>query len=244
MRRFGLIGFPLGHSFSKKYFTEKFASENIGDATYELYPIENVLKVKDLLKANHEICGLNVTIPHKQSIIPLLNDLSDDAKQIGAVNCISIKNNLLKGFNTDAPAFEFCLTKFLQPHHKQALVIGNGGSAAAVKFILKKLSIPFITVTRKATEPTQLEYSQLNDEVINQCPVIINTTPLGMYPQVEFSPRISYKAITKQHLLFDLVYNPQQTSFMNQGLQQGSTVISGLEMFYKQAELSWEIWNS
>ena len=128
------------HFIQQKYFTEKFASKNISDATYELYPIENVLEVKDLLKANHEICGLNVTIPHKQSVIPLLHALDDDAKQIGAVNCISIKNNLLKGFNTDAPAFEFCLIKYLQPHHKQALVLGNGGSAADAQHLAAEFS--------------------------------------------------------------------------------------------------------
>jgi shikimate dehydrogenase len=195
-----------------------------------------------LLKNNPALRGLNVTLPYKQSVITYLDALSPEAEQTGAVNCISIKNSLLKGYNTDAAAFENSLKPLLKAHHTQALILGNGGAAQAVKYALQKLQIPYHTASRNPTNDT-IGYAALTEEWLQAHPLLINTTPLGMYPRVHEMPAINYDALSEKHLLYDLVYNPETTLFLAQGKAQGAAVKNGLEMLHLQAEESWRIWN-
>jgi len=249
MKTFGLIGFPLTHSFSQKYFTEKFRDENIA-AEYLNLPIQNISEIKLIIKNNPSLCGLNVTIPHKQTVIPFLDELDETAKKVGAVNCIKIiqkseiRNQKLKGFNTDVLGFENSLKKYLQSHHTKALILGNGGAARAVEYVLNKIGIEYFIVSRKkTTQINNLCYSDLNEEIINSHPLIINTTPLGMFPEISSFPNIPYQFISKKNLLFDLIYNPEETLFMKKGKEKNATVVNGLEMLKLQAERAWEIWN-
>jgi len=246
MKTYGLIGFPLSHSFSKKYFTEKFLNEDIADHQYELYSIENIKSLPDLLSNNESICGLNVTIPHKVSVLPFLNEIEEAAEQIGAVNCICVKRfqgeTYLKGFNTDAYGFEKSLAPLLQPQHTKALVFGDGGAAKAVKYVLKKLNIEFQVVVRKAADKAIL-YSEVTPELLASHKLLINTTPLGMSPNVDTCPEIDYSQITDQHLAYDLVYNPLETAFLTQAAAHGAVIKNGLEMLHQQAEKAWAIWN-
>ncbi len=246
MKTYGLIGFPLSHSFSKKYFTEKFLNEDIADHQYELYSIENIKSLPDLLSNNESICGLNVTIPHKVSVLPFLNEIEEAAEQIGAVNCICVKRfqgeTYLKGFNTDAYGFEKSLAPLLQPQHTKALVFGDGGAAKAVKYVLKKLNIEFQVVVRKAADNAIL-YSEVTPELLASHKLLINTTPLGMSPNVDTCPEIDYSQITDQHLAYDLVYNPLETAFLTQAAAHGAVIKNGLEMLHQQAEKAWAIWN-
>lgn len=238
--RYGLIGYPLSHSFSPKWFAEKFAAGGI-DATYQAYPLEHVEDILDLL-ANYPLKGLNVTIPYKESVIDFLDSLSDDAKAIGAVNCIDIRNGKRIGHNTDVIGFEQSLTPLLQPHHTKALILGTGGAAKAVNYVLDKLEIERTSVSRNKTENT-LTYQDLTEEIISTHTLIINTTPLGMSPNEDDSPPIPYNFISEEHLLYDLIYNPAETKFLAQGKQQGAQIKNGHEMLVLQAEASWEIWN-
>ncbi|ETZ19511.1 shikimate dehydrogenase [Pedobacter sp. V48] len=246
MRKFGLIGFPLSHSFSKKFFTEKFLNENIPDCEYELFPIEHIELLPELISKNVELEGLNVTIPYKLAVLPFLNEVDEAAEQIGAVNCISIHRNngkeLLTGYNTDAYGFEESLKPMLNEHHKKALIFGDGGAAKAVKYVLNKLSIPFIVVTRSPTLDSIL-YDAVTSELLQDYTVLINTTPLGMSPNTETCPDIPYEALTERHLAYDLVYNPEETTFLAKSGTSGASVKNGLEMLYLQAERSWYIWN-
>ena len=246
MKTYGLIGFPLSHSFSKKYFTEKFLNEDIADHQYELYSIENIKSLPDLLSNNESICGLNVTIPHKVSVLPSLNEIEGAAEQIGAVNCICVKRfqgeTYLKGFNTDAYGFEKSLAPLLQPQHTKALVFGDGGAAKAVKYVLKKLNIEFQVVVRKAADNAIL-YSEVTPELLASHKLLINTTPLGMSPNVDTCPEIDYSQIIDQHLAYDLVYNPLETAFLTQAAAHGAVIKNGLEMLHQQAEKAWAIWN-
>jgi shikimate dehydrogenase len=246
-RAFGLIGYPLSHSFSKKFFTEKFLKEGIVDCEYDLFPIENVDLFPDLLQENPQLNGINVTIPYKVSVIPYLNELEDAAAFIGAVNCISVHKNegayFLKGHNTDAYGFEESLKPLLKPHHKRALIFGNGGAAKAVKYVLQKLDIPYISVVR-STAPDSILYEQLTESILQEYTLLINTTPLGMSPNVEGCPPIAYQHLNSQHLSYDLVYNPEVSKFLELSKAQGATIKNGLEMLVLQAERSWEIWNS
>jgi len=247
MKTYGLIGYPLSHSFSKKYFTEKFLNEGITDHQYELYPIENITSFPDLLTSNPSLCGLNVTIPHKVAVLPFLNEIDEAAEKIGAVNCISIKNlngkTYLKGYNTDAYGFEESLKPLLEPQHTKALIFGDGGATKAVKYVLEKLNIEYKTVVRKVISGTFL-YSEVSPEILTTHKLLINTTPLGMSPNVDTFPEIDYSQIGSDHLAYDLVYNPTETAFLAKVAARGSKIKNGLEMLYKQAEKSWEIWNS
>jgi shikimate dehydrogenase len=238
--QYGLIGYPLSHSFSPKWFSEKFAAEDI-DATYKPYPLEHVEDILDLL-ANYPLKGLNVTIPYKESIIDFLDSLSPEAKAIGAVNCIDIRNGKRTGHNTDIIGFERSLTPLLQPHHTKALVLGTGGAAKAVNYVLDKLGIDRQSISRNKTENT-LTYSELTEEVISTHTLIINTTPLGMSPNTDEAPPIPYNHLTKKHLLYDLIYNPSETKFLAQGKANGVKTKNGHEMLTLQAEASWNIWN-
>lgn len=261
MKNYGLIGFPLTHSFSKKYFTEKFEKEHIEDHAYHLYSLEHLSGFDKFLRNTHHLCGLNVTVPHKIGILKYIDWLSDEAKAIGAVNCIRITAESplvaafsgevgfkghdfrLEGFNTDVYGFEMSLKPLLKGHHKKAMILGNGGAARAVKYILNKLHIDYISVTRRGGEDEVL-FKDLTPEDYEEYKLIINTTPLGTSPKVDECPPIAYDLITPQHLLYDLIYNPELTVFLKNGAEQGAAIKNGMEMLVLQAEKSWEIWNS
>lgn len=248
MRKLGLIGFPLSHSFSKKYYLEKFIQEGIQDIDYDLYPLPSIEDFKDLYTNDINLYGVNVTIPYKQEVIPFLNELSEEAKEMSAVNCIQIKRMegqsapYLKGFNTDAYGFTESLKPLLKSHHKKALILGNGGATKAVVYSLQQLGIEFRIVSRKADQH-QYAYDQLTEDIIKQYPLIINCSPVGTYPNVDECPNIPYEGITQEHLLYDLIYNPEETMFLAKGKAQGAAIKNGFEMLILQAEKNWEIWN-
>lgn len=251
MRQFGLIGYPLSHSFSQKFFTEKFLQENIVNASYDNFPIPSMESFAGLWKENPNLEGLNVTIPYKKEVIPFLQHSSAVVQEIHACNCIRKINNELYGYNTDVIGFEKSLLPFLKPHHTHALILGTGGASAAVQWVLQKLNIQFQIVSRKAntieanTEMKSIiSYDQLNKSLVEAHTLIINTSPLGMYPNTNEAPPIAYVGITAQHHLYDLVYNPTETLFMKNGLEKGATVQNGLAMLHIQAEESWAIWNA
>ena len=251
MRQFGLIGYPLSHSFSQKFFTEKFLQENIVNAKYDNFPIPSIESFAGLWKENPNLEGLNVTIPYKKEVIPFLQHSSAVVQEINACNCIRKFNGELYGYNTDVIGFEKSLLPFLKPHHTQALILGTGGASAAVQWVLQKLNIQFQLVSRNTntieanTEmKASLSYDQLAASVIESHTLIINTSPLGMYPNTNEAPPIAYEGITAQHHLYDLVYNPIETLFMKNGLAKGATVQNGLAMLHIQAEESWTIWNA
>ena len=241
MTKFGLIGFPLGHSFSRGFFTEKFAREGI-DAEYVNFEIPDASMLLDVIRDNPELRGLNVTLPHKQAVIPLLDELSDEAREIGAVNVIRIRDGKLKGFNSDIIGFTDSIRPLLQPHHKKALVLGTGGASKAICVGLNRLGIEWTYVSRSPREG-MLTYEDITAETLQQYTVIVNCTPVGMFPKVDAAPAIPYELLTPRHLLFDCVYNPEDTLFMQKGRAQGATVKNGLEMLHLQAEASWKFWN-
>jgi len=243
MKLFGLIGFPLTHSFSEKYFSDKFRKEEIEECKYELYPLENVEDVRFLFEVNKELKGLNVTIPYKESVIEYLDDLDDIAQKIGAVNCIKIDEIQRVGYNTDYAGFRDSLKPLLKKHHTKALVLGTGGASKAVVYALNEMGIQTTLVSRKEGT-TELTYQQLTKEIISQHPIIINCTPVGMYPDIQLCPEIPYAFITAQHILYDLIYNPGKTLFLEKGEKQGATIKNGLQMLELQAEYAWEIWNN
>ncbi|MBI3502433.1 MAG: shikimate dehydrogenase [Bacteroidetes bacterium] len=240
-RLFGLIGYPLAHSFSQKYFTEKFKRENISDCEFRNLPIENINEFPELLKQNPSLAGLSVTIPHKQGILKFLHEIDEAAKKVGAVNCIKISNHKLKGYNTDIVGFEKSLQPLLKLHPKKALVLGTGGAAKAVKYILDMLKISFRSVSRSKNH---FSYSDINRSIIQECSLIINTTPLGMFPNSNNCPDIPFEFLTRKHLLYDLIYNPEETLFLKKGKEKGSQIKNGLEMLHLQAEEAWRIWNN
>ena len=246
MRTFGLIGYPLSHSFSKKFFSEKFEKEKIADCKYELYPIVHADEIKELIANNTSLCGLNVTIPHKVNVLPFLNEVEVAAAEIGAVNCIAINQTaerpFLKGYNTDAYGFAESLKPMLEKHHQKALIFGDGGAAKAVKYVLSKLGISYLSVVRNPA-PNTILYSAVTAAMLTDYTVLINTTPLGMLPNLDSYPVIPYQHVTERHLAYDLVYNPEETVFLTKVKAQGGKIKNGLEMLYLQAERSWEIWN-
>ncbi len=247
MRTFGLLGFPLGHSFSQKYFTKKFEDENILDCKYQLFSIENEQLIPDFLDKNlAHISGFNVTIPYKKVILNYLDEINPDAAAIGAVNCVKVTNNQkLVGFNTDVYGFEISLLDFIghRKHSIKALILGTGGSSKAVKYVLRKHNISFTSVSRTPQKDC-LTYENLDPTVLSEYQLIVNTTPLGMSPNTNFFPNIPYSSLSSQHYLYDLIYNPERTIFLKYGEMQGSKTKNGLEMLYLQAEKSWEIWNT
>lgn len=244
MRKFGLIGFPLSHSFSPDYFAEKFTRENIINCSYECFPIDRIEKFPALLCSLAELEGINVTIPYKKSVIPYLNFCSEEVTKMGACNCIKITNGFLTGFNTDVVGFEKSLSDRLTSSHTQALVLGTGGSASAVEFVFEKLGIDFLFVSRThAKNKKSCTYGELTKEVMEQRTLIINTTPLGMFPDVNNCPDIPYQFLTPRHYLFDLVYNPAKTLFLKRGEEMGAITKNGSDMLIIQAEESWKIWN-
>jgi shikimate dehydrogenase len=245
VKKYGLIGFPLTHSFSKKYFTEKFQKEHITDTEYHLFEIENIESLPELINKNPDLAGLNVTIPHKRNVIPFLSEMDKSAKNVGAVNVIKFRDGKLIGYNSDYYGFLESLKRFTGPAFIQlkALILGTGGAAMAVQASLKDNNIPFRNVSRNTSQDA-ISYEELaNSQLLDTHKLIINSTPLGMYPNVESCPPIPYEKLTTDHFLFDLVYNPLETEFLKRGKAKGARTKEGLEMLHLQAEKAWEIWN-
>jgi shikimate dehydrogenase len=246
MNLFGLIGYPLSHSFSASYFTEKFKKEGNTAAEFRLFELKDIQEFKQLLIYQPLLKGLSVTIPYKEKIIPYLDELDEVAQKIGAVNSVKIRNInnhiYLKGYNTDVIGFEKTLIPLLETHHKQALVLGSGGASKAVVYVLEKLKIPYKILSRNKSQ-FNLTYQELTRKIIDSHQLIINTTPLGMYPNLNNCPSIPYHLLNSSHLLFDLIYNPEETLFLQKGILQKSKIKSGFDMLIEQAEASWKIWN-
>lgn len=270
MRSFGLIGYPLGHSFSKKYFSEKFAREGILDARYDLFPLENIRELPALLAQNPTLCGLNVTIPYKETVLPLLDELDDTARVVGAVNCIKVlENQKLVGYNTDVVGFEKSLLAFegWDKTSGSALILGTGGASKAVAYVLKKLGIPFKFVSRNPRSENEIGYEELtphpspphpkpfplntklsplntNHLPLNTPPLslLVNTTPLGTFPKTEAMPPVPAEIFKSGLFVYDLIYNPAETLLLREAKSRGCLVKNGLEMLELQAEAAWEIW--
>jgi len=244
MKQYGLIGYPLGHSFSKKYFTEKFENEHI-DARYDLYELDDISKFTTIIE-NPELNGLNVTIPYKEKVIPFLDELDDTAEKIGAVNVVKfirLNNELkLKGYNSDTVGFEDELKPYLKSFHKNALILGTGGASKAINYVLHKLNIETTFVSRTISRG-KLTYNELNQSIIETNLLIVNASPLGTFPNMDQCPNIPYQYLTENHILFDLVYNPSETLFMKKGKEKGAFVINGEGMLTGQAKAAWKIWN-
>ncbi|MGL5937606.1 MAG: shikimate dehydrogenase family protein [Phocaeicola sp.] len=246
MKKYGLIGYPLGHSFSKEFFNQKFEAEHIS-ATYQNFEIKNAEEMLQIIANEPKLVGLNVTIPHKEQVIPLLDELSEEAAAIGAVNVIQVIRQKEKirliGHNSDVVGFYNSIEPLLKDHHQKALILGTGGASKAVLYGLKKLGFSCTFVSRTSKEGA-LTYAELTPELIKEYTVIVNCTPVGMYPKTEECPQIPYEALTSDHLLYDLLYNPDITLFMKKGAKQGATVKNGLEMLLLQAFDAWNIWES
>jgi len=243
MRQFGLIGYPLSHSFSKKYFTQKFEEWKLVDHNYELFSIEDIDMFPALIKTWPDLVGLNVTIPYKQLVMDYLDDLDDAARDIGAVNTIKFVDGKLIGYNSDVYGFEHSLLPMLSDDVEyKALVLGSGGAAKGITWVLKKLGIAYKIVSRKDKEG-YVNYSTIDSDVISAHKLIVNTTPLGMTPNADSCPLLPYDGLTAEHVLYDLVYNPETTKFMQHGIDAGAKVKNGLQMLHLQADRSWEIWN-
>ena len=245
MQKYGLLGYPLGHSFSKTYFNQKFEAEKI-DAEYLNFEIPSIKEIKNVIKENPELNGLNVTIPYKEQVIPYLDDLDDDARQIGAVNVIKFTKGLfgklkLKGYNSDIIGFKQSIDPLLKETHRKALILGTGGASKAVFHGLKQLGVGATLVSRKPKEFC-ITYDEITPKTMEQYTVIVNTTPLGMFPNIDSCPDIPYDLLTPNHLLYDLLYNPDETLFMKKGKEKGAIVKNGLEMLLLQAFAAWEIW--
>jgi shikimate dehydrogenase len=236
MKRYGLVGHPLGHSFSKAYFTEKFEKDHL-DCCYQNFDLQDIATLSNLLEQHPDLCGFNVTVPYKEAIIPYLDKLDPIAAEVGAVNTVKIlSDRQLKGFNTDVIGVEeFCISH-------SALILGSGGASKAVQYALKKNDIFFHLVSRDATRG-DYTYSSLTTDVVRDHLVIINATPVGMFPKVDVAPLIPYDALTSNHILIDLIYNPEETLFLRKGRERGAVTFNGLKMLYAQAEAAWAIWN-
>jgi len=243
MSKFGLIGKNIDYSFSKSYFTNKFLNEDLPH-TYQNFDIESIEEFLNIIKQNKNLKGLNVTIPYKESIIPYLTDINETAKEIGAVNTIKFKDNgELIGYNTDYYGFKKSIEPYLKPNHKKALILGTGGASKAIAFALEKLGIKYNYVSRKYLNSVKYNYQTISEDIISKHHIIINCTPLGTYPQTNSCPPIPYDGITSSHLLFDLIYNPEETKFLTIGKLKGAKICNGLEMLKFQADKAWEIWN-
>jgi len=242
MRKFGLIGYPLSHSFSQKYFRQKFEDEGIKDACFENFSIPSITEVKDIVSNHPDLKGFGVTIPYKKAILEYLDDANDVVKQIGACNSVKISNGRLIGYNTDTIGFEQSFVPQLQPHHTKALILGTGGAALAIEFVLNKLGILCQCVSRNIS-PNTIIYKQIDEDILDEYTVIINCTPLGTYPKVDECPDLPYDLLSERHYLFDLVYNPPLTAFLKAGAAHGAIIKNGYDMLTGQAEASWKIWN-
>lgn len=239
--KFALLGKTLGHSFSKKFFTEHFTKTGI-DATYANIELADISDVNKVLKQDFK--GFNVTIPYKETIIPFLDELSPEAKAIGAVNTISIRNEKSIGYNTDAFGFQQSIKPFLTNLHEKALILGTGGASKAVAFVLKNIGIDVLYISRNPTKPNEFSYSDINENMLRACKLIVQTTPVGTFPSITDCPVFPFHYLTSEHLVVDLIYNPAETIFLQQAKQHGATILNGESMLKEQALKSWEIWNS
>ena len=240
MKRYGLIGHPLKHSQSRFYFNEKFEHEGL-DCRYQHFDLKSVEEIHEVMETYPDLCGFNVTIPYKEAIIPLLDEIDPTAKEVGAVNVVTIQNGRLKGYNTDVYGFSQLLERALKGKEvEHALVLGTGGASKAVRYVLKQKNIPFSTVSR-SPEKGDYTYETLTDEILRQNHLIINTTPLGMAPKFDDFPDLHYQALSNKHILIDLIYNPKETAFMELGRTWGAKVYNGWQMFEEQAKKTWEI---
>lgn len=241
MRKFGLIGYPLSHSFSKAYFEKKFDRENILDAEFQNYPLEHIEEFPALIESIQDLKGLSVTIPYKESIIPYLTELDETAQAVGAVNMIKFVDGKLIGYNTDAWGFAKSLIGMVSPDIKKALIIGNGGAAKAVKYVLNRIGIEYQIVNRTKTDGV-LSFDELNDDFISSIQLIVQTTPVGTSPNINEMPQIPMGAVSSKHRAFDLIYNPEETLFLKSMRERGAKTKNGLEMLKAQAEESWKLW--
>lgn len=249
MKTYGLIGRKLGHSFSKSFFTEKFEKEDLINSEYLNFELENISEFPGLFNLGKDICGLNCTIPYKQEIIDYLDEIDREAALIGAVNTIKIIDKqgkrVLKGYNTDIFGFEHSIRPMLKDKHRKALILGTGGASKAVKYLFDTMGISYVSATTKLkTGRKEIPYDRITKSVMKDHLIIVNTTPLGMYPKIDTYPEIPYDLITTDHILYDLVYNPEETLFLKKGKGQGAKTKNGLEMLHLQALRAWEIWNS
>lgn len=246
MSQYGIIGKKLSHSFSKSYFEKKFTEHKLEGHSYSNFELDNISLFPGLIKDNPGLKGLNVTNPYKEEVMQYLTDISDEAKEIGAVNCIKITENKLVGYNTDVYGFSQSIKPFLDTNHQRALILGTGGAAKAAAYALKKIGVDVYFVTSAQIKKTEncFFYSELNEIIMHAFKLIVNATPLGMYPNVNSVPDIPYQFITKENLSYDMIYNPEQTEFLKKSKEKRAIVVNGLSMLHLQAEKGWEIWNS
>jgi shikimate dehydrogenase len=249
MKTFGLIGHRLGYSFSRNFFTEKFAKENLSEHEYLNFELDTIDEFIGVFDQGKEICGLNCTIPYKQQIMQFLDEIDAEAAEIGAVNTVKIINQngkrILKGFNTDIYGFENSLRPMLEEKHQKALILGTGGASKAIKYILNKLQIEFVSSSiEDQLYENEIRYNQIDEKLLKEYLIVIHATPIGTFPNVDNCPDIPYQSITSEHVLFDLVYNPEETLFLKKGKAQGAKTKNGLEMLHLQALRAWEIWNA
>jgi len=244
MNKLGLLGKNISYSFSRVYFKQKFKDENINNTTYENFDIDSIDLFPSIMKNTKGLKGLNVTIPYKEQVIPFLDKVNKKAKAIGAVNTIKItKKGKLVGYNTDYYGFKKTIKPFLNSNHKKALILGTGGASKAIAYSLKELNIEYAYVSRTASNNVQFTYDMLTEDTIKEHQIIVNCTPLGTFPDVNDCPNIPYNAISNNHVLFDLIYNPEETKFLSLGKTKKATIINGLNMLKFQAEKAWSIWN-
>jgi shikimate dehydrogenase len=244
MSLYGLIGYPLSQSFSQQYFRKKFAEEKILYTDYETFPLKNMEEISTILHGNKNLKGLNVTIPYKEQVLQYVDKLSDAVQVIGAANCLKIEDGCITAYNTDIIGFEKSLQPLLKNHHTKALIIGTGGAAKAVGYVLNKLNINFLYVSRSKKNAATISYEVIDKNILQEYTLIINATPSGMHPNEHTFPAIPYEHINEQHLLYDLVYKPTETIFLQKGKQQGAIIKNGFEMLEIQAEEAWKIWIS
>ena len=249
MKTFGLIGHRLGYSFSRNFFTEKFTTENLSEHEYVNFELDSIEEFPGIFEQGKEICGLNCTIPYKQQIMQFLNEIDTEAAQIGAVNTVKITypegHRHLKGFNTDCYGFENSLRPMLEEKHNKALILGTGGASKAIKYILAKLNIEYLSASiEDQLFEKEIRYHEITDELLKEYLIIIHATPIGTFPNVDNCPDIPYQSVTSGHVLFDLVYNPEETLFLKKGKEHGAKTKNGLDMLHLQAIRAWEIWNS
>ncbi len=243
IRQYGLIGYPLSQSFSQQYFSQKFAEAGLDDYRYDLFPIADIHSFPGLLQRHPNLKGFNITIPYKEKILAFLQHRDAVVAHCGACNCVAIRNGALWGYNTDVVGFEQSLLPGLQSHHQKALVLGTGGASKAVQYVLEKLGIPFLLISRQPANGSE-GYAAITAALLQEYTLVINTTPLGMYPAVEGFPTLPYDALGARHYLYDLVYNPPMTLFLQKGAAAGAQTKNGYEMLVLQAEENWRIWSA
>lgn len=243
MKEYGLIGYPLSHSFSKKYFTEKFIREDIADAVFHNFSIPSILGLAEVLQQHPLLKGFSVTIPYKKQVLDFLYESTSAVKTMQACNCVCVRNEKLYGYNTDVVGFEHSFAPLLQPHHTHALILGTGGAASAVKYVLDKLHISWLNVSRNADKGNNIiSYADIDEQLLAKYNVVINCTPLGTYPNVDEAPALPYEFLNASHYLFDLVYNPSETKFLSLGKEHGCIIKNGYDMLAIQAEENWKLW--